>query len=404
MVLLVTGFAWARGQGEDGDKMVTVQYWHTMSDPETKQLQNVIGDFETANPGIRIEPTQYAWDDYRTAILTGVAGGQLPDTARLDIIWVPEFADKGWLMQLDGRMPDFEAIIEDTFPGPRATALWNGHYYGLPQNTNTQLLLWNRDIFEAAGIESPPKTVKEFVAVAERLSDPANEHYGFAMGGTYFWAPAPIFYSMGGRIVDEDITTAQGYINGPESVAAFKTLTKMYQDGALSPNLLGGGIGTSDGHATGRYAMIIDGPWMVDIYKDNYPDFDVAFALVPAGPDGTTSSVVGGEDVVLFDGTRHPDAAMTWAKYLLSPEAQLKMAEVGVMPTLKSLRGHEALPDYFDIFMEQLETARARVPHPTWSEMDGAINNAFQRMLRGDQTVQTSLDQAASEIDALLSK
>jgi multiple sugar transport system substrate-binding protein len=52
--------------------------------------------------------------------------------------------------------------------------------------------------------------------------------------------------------------------------------------------------------------------------------------------------------------------------------------------------------------MVQLETAQARVPHPAWSEMDNAINNAFQRMLNGDQTPQEALDQAAAEIDALL--
>jgi multiple sugar transport system substrate-binding protein len=78
------------------------------------------------------------------------------------------------------------------------------------------------------------------------------------------------------------------------------------------------------------------------------------------------------------------------------------MAEVGVIPTLSSLIGDPALPAYFDVFLKQLETAQARVPHPAWSDMDGAINNAFQRMLRGEQTPQQALDQAATEINALL--
>jgi multiple sugar transport system substrate-binding protein len=229
-----------------------------------------------------------------------------------------------------------------------------------------------------------------------------EEQYGYALGGTYFWAPAPVFYAMGGQIVDEDITTASGYVNGAESVAAFDMLTKLYNDGCISPNVLGGGIGTADGHATGLYANIIDGPWMVDIYKGNYPDFEVNFALIPTGPDGTTSSVVGGEDVVIFDGTEQADAAMAWAAYLLSEESQLKMAEVGVIPTLKNVIGNESLPEYFGVFLEQLQTAQARVPHPSWSDMDNAINNAFQRMLRGEQSPQEALDQAADEINALL--
>jgi multiple sugar transport system substrate-binding protein len=404
LTVCIAPFAFATGQGEAGAsrRPVTVTYWHTMSDPEAEQLEKVISTFEEANPGIRIEPTKYAYDDFKTAILTGVAGGEAPDAARIDIIWVPEFADEGWLMQLDGNMEGFDQIISKTYPGPRSTAEWEGHYYGLPQNTNTQVLLWHQERFRHAGVSGPPETMEEFAQVARELSNPDQERYGYALGGTYFWAPAPIFYAMGGRVVDPDITTASGYVNGPKSVRAFTMLKDLYDDGAISPNVLGGGIGTADGHGSGKYAMIIDGPWMVDIYKDTYPDFDVSFALIPEGPDGTSSSVVGGEDVVIFEGSDQPEAATAWLRYLLSEEAQRTMAQVGVMPTLSSLRGDPAMPEYFDVFQEQLETARARVPHPKWSEMDGAINNAFQRILRGDQTPQQALDQAAEEINALL--
>jgi multiple sugar transport system substrate-binding protein len=382
---------------------VTLQYWHTHSDPETAQLDKVIAAFEAENPGISIEPSRYAYSDYKTALLTAISSGAVPDVARLDIAWVSEFADQGALVQLDGTMPGFEEIIADTFPGPLSTNVWNGHYYGLPLDTNTQVLLWNKSVFEKAGLSAPPATFEEFAEVACTVNRSASEElYGYAQGGTYFWAPAPIFYAMGGKITDEGITTATGYVNGPESVAAFTMLKDLYDQSCMSPNLLGGGIATDAGHAEGTYAMIIDGPWMVDIYKNNYPDFEVNFAPIPTGPDGTTSSVVGGEDVVVMEGTANQEAAMKWAAYLLSPEAQKMMAEVGQMPTLVSLVGDPAMPSYFGVFQEQLKTAQARVPHPRWSDMDNAINNAYQRILNNDQTPQEALDQAAEEINALL--
>ena len=382
---------------------VTIQYWHTHSDPETAQLDKVIAAFEAANPGITVEPTRYAYNDYKTALLTAISSGEVPDVARLDIVWVPEFADQGALVQLDGNMPGFEEIIADTFPGPLATNVWQGHYYGLPLDTNTQVLLWNKSVFEAAGVSAPPATMEEFAKVACTVNrSPSETKYGYAEGGTYFWAPAPIFYAMGGKVTDEKITTATGYINGPESVAAFTMLKDLYDKGCMSPNLLGGGIATDAGHAEGTYAMIIDGPWMVDIYKNNYPDFQVNFAPIPTGPQGTTSSLVGGEDVVVLEGSKNKDAAMKWAAYLLSPEAQKMMAEVGQMPVLPSLTGDPAMPPYFAVFQEQLKTAQARVPHPKWGDMDNAINNAYQRMLKGEQTPQEALDQAAEEINALL--
>jgi multiple sugar transport system substrate-binding protein len=380
----------------------TVSYWHTMSEPETAQLDAVIAAFEAANPGITVEPTRYAYDDFKAALTTSIAGGEAPDTARLDIIWVPEFAELGALLPLDAELASFDEIASAVFPGPLATNHWDGSYYGLPQNTNTQVLLWNSDVFEAAGVSEPPATLDEFATTACALSDADAGTYGYGMGGTYFWAPAPIFYSSGGAVVDEGITTATGYVNGPESVAAFELLTGLYNDGCLSPSILGGGVGTAEGHATGAYATIIDGPWMVDIYRGDFPDFEVNFAPIPAGPDGSTSSVVGGENVVVFADTDQKDAALAWTHFLMSEESQRLLAEVGVVPTLASLAGDPALPEYFDVFMTQLETAQARVPHPRWGDMDTAINEAFQRMLQGTQTPQEALDQAAEEINALL--
>ena len=376
-----------------------VQYWHTMSDPETAQLDEMIAAFEAANPGVRIEATRFAYDDFKQALLTGIAGGEPPDVARLDIAWVPQFADLGALEAMDTALPDLADRLDGFFPGPLATNFWNGQYWGMPLNTNTQVLLYNAAQFDEAGLDVPV-TVGDFAAAACALTT-GEEQYGYALGGTYFWAPAPLFYAQGGSITDTDVTTADGYINSAESVAAYQTLVDLYNQGCISPNLLGGGIGTADGHATGLYSMIIDGPWMVDIYKDSYPDFEVNFALVPAGADGT-SSVVGGEDVVLFANSAEHDAAVQWIDYLLSEDYQLGMAQVGVIPTLTSLTGNEALPAYFGIFMDQLATAQARTPTPVWGDIDNAINNAFQYMLRGEKDVQTALDDAAVEIDALL--
>lgn len=85
---------------------VTVSYWHTMSDPEVEALEQVIAAFEEQHPNIHIAPTRYAYDDFKSALLTSIAGGEAPDTARLDIIWVPEFAELGALLALDEAMRD----------------------------------------------------------------------------------------------------------------------------------------------------------------------------------------------------------------------------------------------------------------------------------------------------------
>ena len=90
---------------------VEITYWHTMSDPETAKLDELIAVFEAANPGVTVAPTRFAYSDFKSAILTGLAGGAAPDTARMDIAWVPEFADQGALKQLDGVLEGCEGRL-----------------------------------------------------------------------------------------------------------------------------------------------------------------------------------------------------------------------------------------------------------------------------------------------------
>ena len=80
------------------------------------------------------------------------------------------------------------------------------------------------------------------------------------------------------------------------------------------------------------------------------------------------------------------------------------MGKVGQMPVLSSLVGHPDLPAYFPTFMEQLETANARTPVPSWPAIDEAISNAVLKALRGDMEVQAALDEAAAIVDGLLAE
>ena len=103
---------------EDAAEPVVVTYWHTMDDAEAEQLKAVIAAFEAQNPGVNIEATKYAYDDFKSALLTSLAGGEAPDTARLDIAWVSEFAEEGALMALDSEIDNFAEIAANTFAGP----------------------------------------------------------------------------------------------------------------------------------------------------------------------------------------------------------------------------------------------------------------------------------------------
>jgi multiple sugar transport system substrate-binding protein len=169
----------------------------------------------------------------------------------------------------------------------------------------------------------------------------------------------------------------------------------------MGPSVLGGDPHTDVGYAKNQYANILDGPWMVPIFKSQYPNKNVDMVPVPAGKGGS-SSVVGGEDIVLFQQSQHKAEAMEFMRFMLSRQTQVTMGNIGQMPVLSELAGSSDLPPYFSVFQQQLKTAKARTPSPAWPKIDDAISAAVTLALKGQVTPQQALDQAASTIDGFL--
>ena len=383
----------------------TVTFWngYAADGDEIKTFTDlVLPAFNKLYPNVTVNHQEIPYDDLRQKLVTGLAGGTLPDVLRADIIWVPEFADQDALLPLDTEMPDFSTISAQVFPGPLSTNKWKDHYYGLPLDTNTRILFYNSKVFTDAGISAPPATVDEFETdMAQVKTKLGPDTYGYAEGGTGAWSVLPWIWSFGGGVTNADLTAATGTLNGPGTVAAVTKLKEWLDKGYISPSILGGGVATSDQFGKDQTATILEGPWMPGIFKNQFPDLGFQYATVPAGPGGS-QSVVGGEDIVVFKATQNKDAALAFTRFMLSEEAQLAMGKVGQMPVLSSLSGNADLPAYYPTFQEQLKTANARTPVPAWPKIDEAISNAVLKALRGDAPVQAALDEAATTVDGLL--
>lgn len=397
------------GSSETAADEVTLTFWGTYGNggntTQTDVLsQMIIPAFEAANPGIKINYVDIPYDSLLQKLTTSAAGGELPDLVRSDIGWVAKLASLGVFAQLDGVMPDFDKLSADNYPGSLATNKWNGHYYGLPLDTNTRVLISNQDVLTKAGIDKPPATFDDLKADAPKLA--ANGVSVFADGGLQGWNVYPWIWSAGGDVTDPDLTKATGYLNSAESVAGIQMLVDLYKQGAI-PNLIIGNEGatsTSDGLPSGEYANILDGPWMQGIWTGQYLDFKPVYSPVPAGPGGSIS-VVGGEDINMTATSQHQDAAMKFLAFTQTADYQLAMAKTGQMAVVKSLDGQEAEQNpELAPFITQLATARPRPPVPEAPAVDGALAEALTKAFDGSATVQQALDEAAQVIDGLLAQ
>ncbi|WBL14597.1 extracellular solute-binding protein [Sutcliffiella sp. NC1] len=388
-------------------KKTVIEYWHTYSDQEEVVLTDKIKPmFEEAHPDIELKLTRMPYEGLKQQVIAGVSGNAAPDLMRMDIVWTSEFAQIGALQDLSG-YEGFENVKNSVFEAPMATNFYDGKYYGLPVNTNTKIAIYNKQLLEKAGLSEAPETMDELVKAAEAAKTVGSKG-GIGVGGSFAWGFLPYFWSLGGTLTNDVFTQFDGYINSPESIAAVETMAGWHNDGLTAPSILGGEPGTWDGMQNHEYLMIDDGPWFFSILMNEEGNKfdalnDTVRGLIPAG-DGGSRSVIGGENLVIFANSKHPEEAWTFAKWMLTEEPQKLMAETGLIPTNIDAANDPAFLEnpFIQEYVTQLETALPRTPIPQWSEIEAVINLNFEKVIRGEMDAKAAMDDAARQAEALL--
>lgn len=384
---------------------VTIDFWHHYSaqSAENETLMNIlIPKFEEENPDIKVNAVSHEWAELHDKILVSASSQSLPDVARCDIAWLPEFQKMSVLVALDNEMPDFKDVSSTLLDSALSTTYINGNHYALPLNTNSKILFYNTSMLEKANV-TVPATMNELVAAIRALSgtnESGQQTWGWNEPGLSGWNLCPFIWSFGGRLTNDEQTVATDYINSEATVKAIDTFALLYKEGALT-GFNSGDIPMTDGFGTGRYAMMLEGPWKTAELSGAYPDVVYGTAPFPAG-DGGSISVLGGEDIAMFT-IAEKDAAWKFMKFMTGEFAETEMAKCGQIPVNKAALESEVVKSApYAPFIEAIQTAQARPTVAAWSEMDNELNVAVTAVLNGDKAAQEAMDELAVKFDELL--
>jgi len=399
MLLLSVSPALAEGE------TVTINFWHHYSaqSAENETLMNVlIPAFEAENPGIKVNAVSHEWAELHDKVLVSANSNALPDVARCDIAWLPEFQKMGILVALDEAMADFADVSGKLLDSAMSTAVIGGHYYALALNTNSKIVFYNTAMLDAADVKVPA-TMNEWAEAVKKLSgENANgqQVWGWNEPALAGWNICPFIWSFGGSLTNEDQTAATGYVNGPATVKAVETFAELVLSGGIT-GFNAGDIPMTDGFGTGRYAMMLEGPWKSAELAGAYPDVAYGTAPIPAGEGGSVS-VLGGEDIAMFS-TANKEAAWKFMQFMTGEFAETEMAKCGQIPVNKAALESDTVKaaDYAP-FIEAIQTAKARPTVAAWSEMDNGLQIAMNAVVTGEKTAQEALDALAAEWDELL--
>jgi multiple sugar transport system substrate-binding protein len=273
---------------------VTLSFWHGYTEADGKVLDQIVADFNASQSGITINDTTKTWADIGDQLLTALSAKQGPDLVALPAENLPAYAAKGAFASLDGW---YSASGANASLNPNAASMEkvNGTYSGVPWGFVPLSVIYNKALFQQAGITQFPTTWDGWVATAKKLTvdkngDGTPEQYGMVLPdhatvGNGVWAS--LFYEGGGAIVDG---SGKAAVNSDANVQTLKYWASAVKNDKISPTGVDG-INADKLFTSGTVAMEVGGPWMASVAKG--ANIDYGLAPIPAGPSGSAASAIG---------------------------------------------------------------------------------------------------------------
>lgn len=376
----------------------TVTYWDTASEAEAPAYEKLIDAFEKKYPKITVNrvyvPFDQALQKFKTA---AQAKKGAPDVLRSDVGWTPGFASLGYLAPLDGT----PALTDtgDYLEGPLKGAKLNGKTYAAPQVTDTLALLYNKEILAAAGIAEPPATWEEVQDAAEKIKQrvPGVTTTYVNPDSYYAW---PFLFGEGGDMVDVDARRIT--VNSPESIKGVQAAVDLIDSGAANvPDTTEGYNNMQAQMASGKLAMIVNGPWATgDLLKGSAftgKEANLGIAPIPGGTAGF-GAPTGGHNLAVYAASRNLDASYLFVAFMNAPENQAEIAVANdTLPTRKSAYTDEVTADPVRAaFKDTLDAAQPRAPLAT-GDLFANFNEHYAKILTGEVSVRDGLNATAKD-------
>lgn len=376
---------------------VTISYCNfNSSGGNEATLQKMYEAFQKEYPNITVEIETIGYNDYFTQMQTRVAGGTAPDCYELNIENFAAYSAKGVLSEVSG--VDFSGI------NPTALEAFqvDGKQYGVPGCFSNVILIYNKDLFDKAGVDYPTNdwTWEDAQKAAEKIRALDKDTFGIFAPITYneFFKVAAQY---GGSLLNADKT--EFTVNSPENVEAATMMVERITKSNVAPSEKQlGGMGDWDLFMSGRLGMIPTGIWAFGTFTEGC-DFNWDICVEP-GQKQKATHFFSNALVVNADSSKK-EAASTWINWLAgSPEAAKLRIEAGW--DLPAITDEAVLSSYLQItppdnkqaVFDSLDYLVTPPVIEQYSLMSDIITQKLALAATGEITPEEALNQAQDEL------
>ena len=401
---LLAGLALAMVLGLASATTVTVQI-PFYSDATKPFFEDAAKAFMQAHPDIKVDIQEATWDNLHQVLVTDIAAKKAPDISIIGTRWLPEYISSNVAMPL--ALPSsFTGRFIPAFLGPSSI---QGQLYGLPWAASDRALIYNKDLFKQAGIESPPKTWDELQADAQKIAALPGR-YGFGLQGSQIETDVYYYYFLwgaGGEIVGPNGNS------GLHSQAASDALT--FLKGLVDAKVVEPNVTSNTREdlralfGQGRLGMFIYLPPIIGWLKDNAPNVNYGIAALPYKTTPVTYAVT--DTIMMFKPSvtgasdQQVKDAQAFLEFVFSKDNRVNYnKKEGFLPVLQDVAqdpyftGNEQL----NAFVQLLPTAKFAPIIPNWEKIAQRTTTMLQNVYLNQEQPQPALDAAASDIDKIL--
>jgi sn-glycerol 3-phosphate transport system substrate-binding protein len=384
MVALALGFAGAQ---------TTITFWHSMEGVEDA-VEALANAFNASQNDHRVTVRYVgSYPEAQTRLIAAFGTSDEPVLFQAEIGFFPRLVGDGAVQDLSDLTQSLpEDFVADFYPGLWAYGELLGGRYGLPWNFSTPVMYYNADALRAAGV-AVPTTWSEFATAARVLTTRAAQ-------GTMVVGDSWIFEMMvltrGGRLMLDDGTPN---LNSPEAIEALTQLRELVRARQMAF------FGVSESTAA-ILAFVRTRSLITFASIANWPDvrrfsigFNLAAAPVPTEPGGVVP--LGGAQLVVMKRATEAERATAFAfwQFLMEPENVAQWVEAAYYipvrrAALPLLEGFYAQDPNRAAALAQLETAIPRPRVPAFNSWRRLLDDALERVLRGNQTPEAALGEA----------
>ncbi|XUL85345.1 extracellular solute-binding protein [Streptomyces galilaeus] len=365
---------------------------------EGEKLPTLLKGFEKANPGVKVKVTAIPWADAHSKYQTAIAGGTTPDLAVMGTTWMPDFANA------------FQTVpsgvdTSDMFAGSKSTNVVKGATLGVPWYVDTRVIYYRTDLAKKAGYATAPKTFAEFKAMTKALQTKAGAKWGAALipsGTDSFQSSLPFAWSAGAALMNSAGT--KWTFDTPEMTAGLKYYQSFFKEGIADPNLTTTPGGREAAFVKGTTPVLIDGPYEIGALDTaGGSGFDKKYTAMTIPKDQSSTSFVGGGNLVVFKKSANSGAAWKLVQYLSEASVQASWYKTtGDLPAVQSAWDDPSLTadPKLAVFKEQLNDTKSPPANTAWTQVSAAADTELEKIVKGTDPA-TALKALQSSADSI---